>query len=84
MAKYIAKGVRDGSGKALKWAIAGRSRDKLQSLIAELRQAQLPEPDGYLVADVKNVSTGGKACCHHHHILILIGGVIVMDDSLRH
>jgi len=37
------------------WAIAGRSKAKLDGLVQELREAQLPPPDGVIIADVVNV-----------------------------
>lgn len=43
-----------------KWGIAGRSKEKLDRLVAELRAQGLPPPDATLIADIGQVS--GKAC----------------------
>lgn len=55
MARYLARTVKEGKGR-LKWAVAGRSKDKLDGLVSDLREKGLPEPEAVLLADVADVS----------------------------
>jgi hypothetical protein len=51
-------GTQD-NGSIRRWGIAGRSKEKLERLVADLRAQGLPPPDATLIADIGQVRGRG-------------------------